>query len=110
MSERLQAPSVWAQDWEDLSSTFYVEAEGLTLEQAQAALTELLDPEYLKAERLVVVPHRDSAFLMESLIDCDPDDYQDEDASLPPCPDPDCRHKHEALVYALICEEVEGPE
>ena len=110
MSETKQAPSVWAQDWEGLGSIFYVEAEGLTLEEAQAALADLLDPEYLKAEKLAVVPHRDSAFLMRGLVDCDPDDYQDEDASLPPCPDPDCRHKHDAMVYAFVCEEVEDPE
>jgi hypothetical protein len=97
-----EAPLMWSRDWEDLDSVFYVEAERLTLEQAQAALTKSLDPDYLESEGLAVVPDRQEVFLLRNAIDCDCDEYPD----APPCPDPDCRHKHDVWVYVLVCEEV----
>ena len=89
---------MWASDWEDLSSTFLVEAEGLTLEEARKLLVESLDPEYLAWENLEVVAEVNNPVLVDDLITCDPDEYDHKSDS---CPNPDCQHKRSAMVYVF---------
>ena len=98
MSEKVE-PGIWSSDWEDSESFFFVEAEGITIEQAAEALTLALGGESLAEDGLFVVPQSSEATWVEKLIDCDPPDGE------VPCSDPECKHLHGANVYSFLLEE-----